>query len=87
MTGSVSLTGLRRAEKLRKGVLGTLVCTRLPSGSRASTQGDDSSTRRSSEATIRPITCRAGAVAEPQAFAFPFMPPRALKLAAEGLRG
>jgi hypothetical protein len=39
-------------------VLRKLVGTRLPSDSRASTQGDDSSTRRPSGATILSITCR-----------------------------
>ena len=37
---------------------GMIACTRLPSDSRASTQGDDSSTRRPSGATILSITCR-----------------------------
>jgi protein-export membrane protein SecD len=37
---------------------GTIACTRLPSDSRASTHGDDPSTRRPSGATMRSITCR-----------------------------
>jgi hypothetical protein len=41
-------------------VLRNLVCTRLPSDSRASTQSDDSSTRRPSGATILSITWRKG---------------------------
>jgi hypothetical protein len=41
-----------------EGVHRELVCTRLASDSRASTQGDDSSTRRPSGATILSITCR-----------------------------
>ena len=37
---------------------GMIAWTRLPSGSRASAQGDDSSTRRPSGPTIRSIRCR-----------------------------
>ena len=37
---------------------GTIACTREPSGSRASTQGDVASTRRPRGATMRSITWR-----------------------------
>jgi hypothetical protein len=49
--GTAQMTGTRMGAK-------KLVCTREPSGSRASTQGDVSSTRRPSAATMRSITWR-----------------------------
>jgi hypothetical protein len=48
-------SGLRPDLDVAEGVLRNPVCTREPSGSRASTQGDEPSTRRPKGATMRSI--------------------------------